>query len=55
MVNKDEYINRLWDTSIQRQRIAWPWNWVMGCSRTLKMGPFDRLQALYDFLLVCHS
>jgi len=32
--------NRLWD--IQRQRMAWPWNWGSGGSRSLKMAPFDR-------------
>ena len=29
-----------WD--IQRQRIAWPWKRVRGCSRSLKTAPFDR-------------
>ena len=27
---------------IQRQRMIWPWNWVWGCSRSLKMACFDR-------------
>ena len=31
---------RFWD--IQRQKTAWPWNWGMGHSRSLKMAPFDR-------------
>jgi len=37
--------NRLWD--IQRQRIAWPWNSVRGCSRSLKMAPFDRSRTTF--------
>ena len=28
-------------------------NWVRGCSRSLKMTPFDR--PLYDFLFIGHS
>jgi len=31
---------RFWD--IQRQRMAWPWYWGRGGSRSLKMAPFDR-------------
>jgi len=38
--NYGRIFNCLWD--IQRQRIAWLESWVMGCSRSLKMAPFDR-------------
>ena len=41
--------NRFWD--IQRQRMAWPWNWGQGWFNVIENAPFDRS---YDFLLVGH-
>ena len=38
--NYGRIFSRLWD--IQRQRVAWPWNWSRGGSRSLKRAPFDR-------------
>ena len=38
--NYGSIFNRLWD--IQRQSTAWPWNWVISCSRSLEMAQFDR-------------
>jgi len=34
-------------SDIKCQRMAWPWNQVRGCSRSLKMAPFDRPYATF--------